>query len=185
MIRQRLATGMCGRKWTVDPVGEVVMADVAEIHLEKIDRRWPELRPETDLTINWRWTQIAASKVEAFTLLNRDEEPVAIWCSQRKRPLVLPAGNHYRLDFAEIDPTSRKSGFGRLVFGIIAERALELGAVGLVLGTWDTHVRYYESLGGREELAQGWTGPANCRPFRFDQTALQRLKEKADEFATR
>ncbi|HEX3902904.1 MAG TPA: hypothetical protein VH853_08625 [Polyangia bacterium] len=80
-----MATGMCGRKWTVDPVGEVEMADVAAIHLEKIDRRWPELRPETDLTINWRWTQIAASEVEAFTLLNRDEEPVAIWCSQRKR----------------------------------------------------------------------------------------------------
>ena len=176
---------MCGRKWAIDPVGEMVMAEVTMDILMDIDRTWPQTRPASDLTLGWRWREIANGQVEVFALLDAGGAAAAIWCSHRKRPLVLPDGPHYRLDYLEVRPKDRKTAIGGLVFGIIAERALELGSVGLVLGTWDTHVRYYKSLGGRQELALGWTVPNGLLPFCFDQAALQRLREMADAFASK
>lgn len=158
------------------------MADVGVETLAAIDAKWPGLRPATDVTVGWRWTDIVSGHVEVFTLLDAAGEAAGIWCSTRKHLITLPSGQYYRLDFVEVSPTHRGTLFGGLVFGIIAERALELGAVGLVFATWDTHIRYYAAMGGRQERPTGWTVPKGLVPFWFDARALVRLKEMADEF---
>jgi GNAT superfamily N-acetyltransferase len=115
-----------------------------------------------------------------------DGAPVAIWLSKKRKPIQLGGRLYYRLDNIEVHPAHRGARVGRvlgvLLMGVIAQRALEVGASGIVLVTWESHISFYGRLGGRQEAPRGWTVAADLVPFVFDEVALTRLKEMADEF---
>ena len=162
------------------------LADVTLADLERIDGEWPPLRPKKDLTYSWRWRELVDGEKETFLLKKEDGTPVAIWVSRRRKPIVLGGKLYYRLDNIEVHPTHRGARLGRilgiLLMAVIAQRALEVGATGLVLATWDTHADFYGKAGGVQVAPRGWTVATGLIPFTFDERALSRLKEMADEF---
>jgi hypothetical protein len=163
-------------------MGPLELVDVSKALLGVIDAEWRPKRPTTDVTTGWVWSDIVADLPETLVLVDANKSPAAIWCSAKRLPIALPGGKYYRLDNVEVRPTLRGTLVGGLTFGVIATRALELKATGMVLNTWETHVDYYTALGGRQELATGWTAAPDLVPFVFDETALVQLKDMANAF---
>ena len=186
MIQRRLPTQLCGRRWSLDDTGTLELGDARRADLERIDAEWPSIRPESDVTRHWQWQELAGDEVETFVLKRDDGCPVAIWVSKKRKPILLEGRLYYRLDNIEVHPQHRGVRLGRLLgtflVALIAQRALEVGAEGMVLVTWQTHADFYRKLGGRVGAPRGWTVPKDLVPFVFDEATLIRLKEMADEF---
>lgn len=117
---------------------------------------------------------------DAFAVVANGGETVALWSTAARRPLQLPSGKHYRLDFMETAPTYRGGILGAFTLGIIASRALELGCVGMVLGSLPALVPWYNKAGATAGKIFGWRHPPDLIPYRFSSEALVYLKDLAD-----
>jgi len=149
-------------------------------NLRAIDASWPPLRDAGDLHHAWRWEEISAPMRETFVVL-LDEDPIGVWCSKVGSPLDLATGRFYRLDFVELKPSLRGDGStSAMVFGLIAERAVEHGAGGVVLSAFrvDKLVAAYRRLGAVEGAPPGWNYPNLLVPLTFDHAAVQLLRER-------
>jgi GNAT superfamily N-acetyltransferase len=173
--RTYLPSSLLEKCWLVPDVGHLTISGVSQALLGRIDSSWPSNRLQGDYHHDWRWGQITKGKVEAFVLLRDSIEPVGIWCSARRSPIRLPDGRFYRLDHLEISPTLRGTGFGVFLVSVVAARALELHADGVVLGTWDALRGFYLELGAEERKPAGWNLAINLVPFTLQLAALQTL----------
>lgn len=182
MKKTREPTQLIGRRWVVPPIGRLTASDASLTVLDSADETWPPLRHEGDWHHSWRWRQLVAGYVEAFSLRRDGNTPAALWCSHKRQPMQLPSGRYYRLDYMEIDPTLRGGVLGAFTVGVIAARALELKSDGIVLGTLPTHHALYTRFGASESAPKGWNPPKGLVPYTFDWDALQRLKEMVDDF---
>ena len=70
---------------------------------------------------------------------------IAAWVA-----LVPPQDGVAVLDDLWVDPAWMKRGLGSLLFGVVADRARELGAARLEWGAEPNAVGFYEKLGGRK-----------------------------------
>jgi len=150
----------------------------------KIDREWPPKRSSHHLNVGWRWAPLLARSPERFALKRGDGGEIAgLWCSG-KGVVELPAGRHYRLDYLEVNPEFRAGAGGSevslLLMAVVAARARELEAEGIVLETYEALVQWYENLGGIRGAVAGWTNPNKLVPFRFGPDATRRLAEMTD-----
>lgn len=108
--------------------------------------------------------------------------PVAIWASSASKPIKLAGLSHYRLDYLEIDPRHRGQILGAFVISLVACRALELGAVGVVLAAFPIPglVEFYEAVGAARGVPRGWNHPKELVALSFELPVLERLKDLAD-----
>jgi hypothetical protein len=106
---------------------------------------------------------------------------MALWCSAKAQPLKLREGKFYRLDYFELDPRLRGGEAGVLAFALVAARARDVGADGIVLATWPPLRRFYEGIGGVERELVGWRAPANLITFVFTTDALANLSAVLSE----
>jgi GNAT superfamily N-acetyltransferase len=151
---------------------------------EQIDALWHERRSDLDSLMSWEWGKIVADMREAFTVCF-DESPVAIWASKTGSCVQLEGQPYYRLDYLEVDPDRRGDGLtSPLLFGMIAKRATEHHASGIVLAAFPSEklVKFYESLGATRGAPRGWTHEPELVPLTFGQEALSKLRELIDAY---
>lgn len=149
----------------------------------EIDEQWPGLRPVTDVQQVWRWQEIYGELREVFCV-RAEGSIVAIWGSTSSRPRKLVEGTYYRLDYLELSPLHRGKGnvAGLFLMGMVASRALEVSATGIVLTCFNVPgvVAYYAAAGATVGCPRGWNHPTGVVALTFDQRALHNLKDLAD-----
>jgi hypothetical protein len=177
IARRRFPSVLLARAWNVPGVGRVRLVHPTDQHLSAIDAEWPPGRRPTDWHRAWRWKKITSGKVEVFAVLGPAEQLLGIWCSAKHKPIRLPDGLFYRPDYLEVAPGQRGQAMGVFLFLLIATRALEVGARGIVFGTWDILRVFYRGLGGVEGKPRGWTIETNLIPFVFETHTLEGLRE--------
>jgi GNAT superfamily N-acetyltransferase len=120
-----------------------------------IDDAWPSSRRPADVHHAWRWADIWKSLKDCLVL--EGDRPVAIWGSTVRRPLKLAGATYYRLDYLEIAPAHRGKILGAFLIAVIASRALELGATGIVLTAFPVPglVEFYEGTGAVRGAPRG------------------------------
>ena len=178
--RPRQPSDLSKKTWTVTAIGKLRVIEPSTALLETVDAEWPNARRPTDWNRAWRWLDLTAGKVEVFAVVNSADRVVGLWCSAKHKPIQLPDGLFYRPDYFEIAPDVRGQEIGVFVFLLIAARALELKAQGIVLGTWAVLTQFYEGLGGVQKKPRGWNLAANLVPFTFDAETLADLKAALD-----
>lgn len=98
--------------------------------------------------------------------------------------MQLPEGEFYRLDYLEADPFHRRRDgvVSALLLGLVAGRALERGAAGVLLTAFpvDGLRQFYVSAGAAEGKPKGWNAPKSLLSFVFRSAALEHLKEVTD-----
>jgi GNAT superfamily N-acetyltransferase len=132
---------------------------------------------------HWRWYEIALRMPERFVLRDvANGDLVAVWSSRAKRPIVLDGAGYYRPDYLEVDPGRREGGLGLFLLAVIATRARELGAQGLVLGGVDTPAAraLYSRAGASESTPGGWRPAPGLIPYWIGGDAYVELCEYAD-----
>ncbi len=138
------------------------------------------VRPESDVH-SWSWAKKVHRSREAWVLMEDSQGPVALWTSE-KGLITLVEGQFYRLDHIELRPDRRGSGLGFLVLALIACRALELNAIGVVLRCIPALRAFYETAGGEARTPKGWNVPyPGMLAFTFPEAVLRSLKATADE----
>jgi len=179
------SASLCGVCFDVPEVGLLTLSIASESHLAQADRIWPQERRPNDLHDHWRWLKIMNGKRERFSILHRaDSRVVALWCSEPKGPRHIESGRFYRLDYLEVAPRHRQTSVGLFVLALVACRALEVGASGLVLGGFpiDGVHRFYTEAGGVQRDVRGWKPARDLIPYIFERSALEWLKDFADGF---
>jgi GNAT superfamily N-acetyltransferase len=164
----------------VGAIGRLRVVEPSAAQLTAVDATWPSARRPTDWHGAWRWIDLTAGKVEVFAVVDSADRVLGLWCSVKHKPIQLPDGLFYRPDYLEIAPDVRGQEVGVFLFLLIAARALELGAQGIVLGTWEVLRQFYGGLGGVERRPRGWNLEANLVPFTFDAETLADLKAALD-----
>jgi hypothetical protein len=170
-----------GCAWQVPGVGSVQLANPRPEVLCELDDEWAPLRFVSDWHHVWRWSTICHRKDERFVLL-LEGRPVAIWCCDRGEPLKLPGGRMYHLSYVEVRSDLRGGLLSTFLFGVVAARAIECGAVGVIMSALpiDGLVETYVRLGARRGAPRGWTPPRKLVPLTIDEANLRELKDIAD-----
>jgi hypothetical protein len=167
-----LPCGLCERRWDVDGVGAVSLQFATRTLVATAQREWPSRRPWNASNRNWDWISIMAPRRERFAVLV-DGSLAGLWCDN-KRPIQLREGPFYRLDYFEVDP-------GYFALCLIATRALELRAFGVVLASLPEGRAWYETHGAEPRLADGWKVEApDLVPFVIAGDRLSTMRDHAD-----
>jgi GNAT superfamily N-acetyltransferase len=185
MRRQRppKATSLTNKVWAAADLGEVRVGAVTVEVARTLDEAWSPRRAGDDIHLAWVWANIVPDLREAFVVRAKGE-PIAIWGSKLGSPIELGGQKYYRLDYLEVDPDRRGDGqTSALLLGLIAKRAAEHGATGVVLATFniDGLIRAYEYLGAERGAPSGWNHPIQLVPLTYKQPALTRLRELIDD----
>ena len=80
----------------------------------------------------------------------------------------------------ELSPELRGGEMGVFLFLLIAARAIEVRADGILVGTWPLHRKFYSGLGASEGPIRGWNLGSDLVPFKFDREALEGLASALD-----
>jgi GNAT superfamily N-acetyltransferase len=179
-LRRRQPSRLLEKTWNVGSVGRLRVVEPTQAQIAAVDAQWPLARRPTDWNSAWRWLDLTTGKTEVFAVVDEDDQVAGIWCSAKHKPIQLPEGLFYRPDYLEIAPRVRGQEIGVFLFLLIVARALELGASGVVLGTWEVLRGFYGGLGGVERKPRGWNLEANLVPFTFDAETLADLKAALD-----
>lgn len=180
--RRTKATTLTNRLWKAAELGEVRVGTGTVALAKTLDAEWSQRRRESDNHLAWQWTRIVSDAREAFVVI-ANGKPIAIWASKLGSPIDLGAERFYRLDYLEIDPNCRGDGqTSVLLFGLIAKRAEEHAAGGIILTAFpiDKLVEAYESLGAERGAPRGWHYPKELVPLTFRRSALTRLRRLID-----
>lgn len=184
-IRKSAFSSLRGKTWDVPHVGLVTVVGAYADTLHLIDDLWPQNRRPTDAHAQWKWSAISQRCEDCYVLLDSDEEPLAIWASKRKSPIMLEGRSYYRLDFIEVRPDLRQIGGETATFalGAVATRALEIGAQGVVLAAFPIEgvVAAYVTRGAEAGVPKGWSYEGDLVPLTFPHHALNTLKGAIDE----
>jgi hypothetical protein len=176
------SSGLLIHRWLVPKLG-VARVSTASLETAKaIDTSWPSARQESDVHLAWRWAEIIPDMNDAFVVLVEDE-PIGVWASKLRSPVLLEGRKYYRLDYVEIAPRRRGDQLvAPLVFGLIAKRAAEVEAIGVVLAAFQIPalVDRYVALGASEGCPRGWNHPPELVPLMFEQAARDRLRGLID-----
>ena len=173
---------MVGRFWKLPDVGRLTV-QVPDVAMgARVDELWRSHRPAKHSNLHWSWSKLMREHAERLALLTADGDVLALWTSEKHRPLRLPDGSFFRLDYIERDPRLSGALPGAFAFALVCARALELGCDGLVLASLPEVTRFYEQMGGEQRTARGWRPHRSLVPFVFGADTLRELKEDADEF---
>lgn len=169
-------------RWGFPAVGLVALAVPGDSLLAAIDESWPALRSPQSESQSWSWRRIMRSARDRFVLRDTADEPLALWSSAKSGPLRLPGGRFYRLDYLEVCPRNRKARLGAFLMALIARRAAEVGADGVVFGALPEAATFYEKIGFQAGIVAGWQTERGLIPYRLEGEDLERLIESGNAF---
>ena len=147
-----------------------------------VDATWPQLRRNSDLH-DWSWCRIFKEfriHGEVWAVLD-GEAPVALWASKRRRPLKLPLGSFWRLDYIEVDPRERGGAMGVAAIVLVAAHASQQGADGIVFGSVAELSRFWKAVGAEQRTENGWRAAHGLLPFVIGPKSMAELVETANE----
>lgn len=175
---------LLGARWDLGARGSFRLVTASWPVLMQIDREWPPARPAGALHRDWRWGDWVGEErcEERFVLLDEDGRPQFIWCCASSRLLRLAGGPFYRPDRLEVAPRIVRSGVGTVGMAVLATRALELGANGVVLKATVEAAPFYAKVGGVAGEVAGWSHSPDLVEFTFDRPAIDALAEMLDEY---
>lgn len=173
---------MFGDQWDYPGVGRVTLAIPGDSLLASIDESWPPLRNPQSESHRWSWRKIMDSARDRFVLKDAAGVPLALWSSAKSAPLRLPDGRFYRLDYLEVSPGSRRAYLGVFTMALIARRAAEVGAGGIVFGALPEAAEFYEKIGFQKGIVAGWQTERGLVPYRLEGEDLERLIESGNAF---
>ncbi len=151
-------------------------------NVKQVDGSWPAERKPQDGNRHWMWRDICQRAPEQFALVALDGKVLALWASLSPRPLSLPGGLTYRLDYLEVAPSRRNQYLGLFCIGLVAQRVLEAGCSNLVLEALPELKAFYTAAGGLQTRAHGWRLSQRLMPFLFERERLTYLKELTDAY---
>lgn len=176
------ASLLAGTWWDLPDLGRLTVAVPTASAVAHLDREWPEHRPAHHANLHWSWGKILKSQPERLAIVDAKGVVLALWSSAKHRPLRLPEGSFYRLDYLERDPRVSAGLLGAFAFALAGARALELGCDGLVLASLPEVATFYDEMGGERRIPVGWRPTRSLVPFIFSAGTLTILKEDADGF---
>lgn len=142
------------------------------------DMAWPPLRPATHLNLEWLWMKFCARARDRLAVYRLDtNETVALWCSYVSL-VQCNSARYYRLDRLEVGPNYRHGEISDLAFALVACRALELGADGIILESIPELDRFYRRMGGMRDVdpRPGSRLPEGYIAWCFDKARLLALR---------
>jgi len=166
-------SGLAGRRGVLDGLPARV-ARPGLPDLEAIDAIWPTQRHPSAENRHWVWSAIAAGATDCFALSAADNV-LAIWASTAPRPLRLPGGLAYRLDWLEVAPNARGRGLGAVAIAAAAARATELQCTRIVLHAVPGSAPYWAQF-GENRLADGWVPRPGLLPFLIEEDMVRELE---------
>jgi len=170
------------QRWGMPGIGCLSVRTPTATEVARVDSVWPGLRPQEHENTHWRWQAITESYAENLAIFD-GERPLALWSSCSGGAFALHDGKFYVLDYLELNPLSRGGTFSALVFAVIASRALEHGAAGMLLASLPASKRFYQTLGGEQRPTKGWKVREKALiPFAFTLATLNRLRDQLDEY---
>lgn len=175
---------LLGARWDLGARGVFRLVTASWPLLTQIDEAWPSARPAGALHREWRWAAWVRDgrSEERFVLLDEADTPQFIWCAASSRLLRLPGGPFYRPERLEVAPTRARSGVGTVGMAVLATRALELGANGVVLKATVEAAPFYAKVGGVAGAVAGWSRSPDLVEFTLTRPALEALAEMLDEY---
>jgi hypothetical protein len=173
-------TNLTAGSWTVGTTGELICRRPSAPIASKADA-WERL--PSDSGVNWSWRDLLGHAHDYFcvSLAAKPGVPVGLWCTTSKRVLRLDGGRAYRLDFIQVAPDARGAEAGIFTLGLVAARAIECGAVRIVLGSIPGAAKVYERAGATRGRVGDWKEPHGLIPFHFEADALKNLIEATNE----
>lgn len=174
---------LCGSVWDIPNVGRATLTEPCDVAIvAQVDAEWPPQRQPRDGNRHWSWREICLRAPEQFALVGPNGRALALWASLSPRPLSLPGGLSYRLDYIEVAPALRNQHLGLFCVGLVAQRVLEAGCSNLVLEVLPELKPFYTGAGGLQKRAHGWRLSQRLMPFLFERERLTYLKELTDAF---
>jgi hypothetical protein len=170
------------RSWDLPAVGAgSKFATVTLAELEAVDLSWDRDRRSTD-THGWKWADVLLRTSDCIYSLGSPTLPIAALFGARGKLVTLPSGAARRLNYFQIDPTLRGTGFARAAMAAFARFALDTSATQLLIGSLpDAKVQaFYLSLGAEARAVPGWTAPPGVVPILVSVVTLNELGDRAD-----
>lgn len=148
---------------------------------KQADAGWASQRRPGD-TNGWQWERVLREVGDCVYQLGSPTVPIAALFAMPAKVLSLPRGPTVRLNFFQVAPPLRGSGFARLAFAIAGRFALAAGGRELAVCSMPAPklVGWYEDLGGTAEPPPGWRAPNGAVAIWFDAAKLKTLGEYAD-----
>ena len=170
------------RVWDLTGPGSGTAFRAASIaDTDAADRDWEKERRPTD-TNGWLWSRVLRETDDCVYRLGSDALPVAALFGMRGKHLKLPLGAARRLNFFQIAPQLRGTGFARQAIAVFGRFALQAGAKELLICSLPSEkvLGFYEDIGGLVEDVPGWQAPEGLVPVRIRAATLEELGERAD-----
>ncbi|HEX3770485.1 MAG TPA: hypothetical protein VHV30_06465 [Polyangiaceae bacterium] len=173
-------SGILGTVWNLEEAGSIrLVAATREVGISAV-AAWTA--DDSSRLVEWAWSRLLRQHSEAFALVGAQGVPRALWCSRRDRLLALPCGPSYELGYLELHPQDRGTLLGYYVLAVIAARAIETGARGMVLASLP-HPKvqaFYSFAGGKAGKVKGWQTPFGLVQYFFSEEALRALQQELD-----
>jgi hypothetical protein len=151
--------------------------------LLRVDESWPAARPSETPYSQWEWEPELRGTDERFALRADDGRIHAVWAVTKAIP-KLDGATWYRPSVLEVHPSGVRGQLGTAAVAVIARRACELDAAGVVVEAIPAARAFYERLGARARGPnefRSWRVSDKLVPLVFDGSAVVRLREVFDE----
>lgn len=166
-------------EWEFDSLGTVRL-DVASSEIaRRVDNQWTPTRAVDAASNGWSWYAICAAAEDRFAVSTTDEI-VAMWSG--KANVLLGGESFYRVDRIEVAPRRHGQGYGLVTFHLLAARAKEAVAAGIVLAALPEASAFHAKLGGVPVRPRGWHSAPGLVPFSFDRSRLDEIASDANRF---
>jgi GNAT superfamily N-acetyltransferase len=153
------------------------MASIADT--DAADAQW--YRRSSD-THGWKWSRVLRETDDCLYVLGSPTLGIACLFGLRGRHLKLSRGPARRLDYFQVAPALRGTGFARQAFAAFARFALDAGASEVVVCSLASQkvVQFYRDIGGLIEHVPGWSPPPGLVPVWIRAGTLEELGARAD-----
>ena len=161
--------------WHVPGHGEVRVHAPELERLLEIDRDWPLARDADREHVNWKWLGNMKKHRDGM-VVTVGGATAAAWCGKYDRAIALDWRHWYRLDYLEVAESF--AGLGAFVLVLIAARATELGATGIVGNAFNeaSLLAFYKRGGADLECVRGWSCPRKMVPFCVRDDGFEQLR---------
>ena len=176
---QHVHSALDGAEWEFDGLGAVRLSVASSETARRVDHLWTASRTVEAASNGWCWYDICAAAEDRFAV-STGEETVAMWSA--KTGVLLDGACFYRVDRIEVAPHRHRQGYGFASFYLLATRAREVAATGIVLAALPEACEFYERLGGVQHRPRGWHSAPGLVPFLFDSSRLEEIASDADRF---
>jgi len=167
------------RRWELPGAGSETTFRLASLADVQVADGWPRRAADTH---GWSWETVLRGADECVYALGSPTWPVAALFGTRPKNLDLTCGPTRRLNFFQIDPGLRGTGFARLSLAAFGRLVTDAAGKALAIAALPAPkvIAWYVEAGAVEGSPPGWTCPNGLVAVWFDPARLERLVEYSD-----